>query len=47
LARSAGLSVETIRRIENGSTASPELFTFAAIARSLDVSIDGIVEKMV
>lgn len=40
LARKAGVSTETVRKIEQGTTTSPELFTFAALMRELDASID-------
>lgn len=40
LARAAGVSTETLRKIEQGSTTSPELFTFAALMEQLGGSID-------
>jgi transcriptional regulator with XRE-family HTH domain len=40
VARSAGISVETIRSIERGRTASPEFFTVGALASELGLSLD-------
>ncbi|WP_211841226.1 helix-turn-helix domain-containing protein [Saccharopolyspora antimicrobica] len=40
LARSAGVSVETVRSIEKGRTATPEFFTVAALATELGLSLD-------
>lgn len=37
------VSLETIRKIEAGLTGSPELFTIAAIAHHLAISLDEIV----
>lgn len=42
LGRAAGVSTETVRKIEYGTTLSPELFTFAKIARQLGASVDAI-----
>lgn len=40
VARSAGISVETIRSIEKGRTSTPEFFTVAALAAELGLSLD-------
>ncbi|MEU6265546.1 helix-turn-helix domain-containing protein [Saccharopolyspora shandongensis] len=40
IARSAGVSVETVRSIEKGRTATPEFFTVAALATELGLSLD-------
>lgn len=42
VARRAGLSVETLRKIEQGKTAAPELFTVHALAQALGLSLDAI-----
>ncbi|GAA4082059.1 helix-turn-helix domain-containing protein [Nocardioides kongjuensis] len=45
LARLADVSTETIRKIESGATASPEVFTFAAIMNHLDATIDDVLAQ--
>lgn len=40
VAHSAGISVETVRSIEKGRTATPEFFTVAALATELGLSLD-------
>ncbi|MFI9319732.1 helix-turn-helix domain-containing protein [Kitasatospora aureofaciens] len=40
VARSAGISVETVRSIEKGRTSTPEFFTVAALATELGLSLD-------
>lgn len=40
VARSANISVDTVRSIESGRTATPEFFTIAAIAVALELSLD-------
>ncbi|WP_037775870.1 helix-turn-helix domain-containing protein [Streptomyces albus] len=40
VARSAGISVETVRSIEKGRTTTPEFFTVAALATELGLSLD-------
>ncbi|MFE0042241.1 helix-turn-helix domain-containing protein [Streptomyces albireticuli] len=40
VARSAGVSVDTVRSIEKGRTSTPEFFTVAALAAELDLSLD-------
>lgn len=44
LARTAGLSVETVRRIERGLVPNPGVFTVAALARALGISVDALVD---
>ena len=45
LARLADVSSDTVRKIERGLT-TPELFTFAALAEQLGVSIDEVVAEV-
>jgi transcriptional regulator with XRE-family HTH domain len=40
VAAAAGLSVETLRKIETGRAPTPSFFTIAALAVELDVSLD-------
>ncbi|OHV42305.1 transcriptional regulator [Parafrankia colletiae] len=40
IALAAGLSVETLRKIESGRIPTPTFFTVAALARALDLSLD-------
>ncbi len=42
VALDAGISVETLRKIETGRIATPAFFTIAAVARVLDISLDRI-----
>lgn len=42
VALEAGISVETLRKIETGRIATPAFFTIAAVARVLDISLDDI-----
>ncbi|WP_084541457.1 helix-turn-helix domain-containing protein [Nocardioides alkalitolerans] len=46
LARLANVSTETVRKIEQGKTASPELFTFAALMDHLASTIDEVIEHV-
>jgi DNA-binding phage protein len=43
VAASAGLSAETLRKIETGRAPTPAFFTVAALARTLGLSMDEIV----
>jgi transcriptional regulator with XRE-family HTH domain len=43
VARAAGISVETLRKIESGRVPTPALFTVAAVAEVLGVSLDSLV----
>ncbi|MFF5496655.1 helix-turn-helix domain-containing protein [Streptomyces aquilus] len=45
VATSAGLSAETLRKIETGRAPTPAFFTVAALARTLGLSMDEIVER--
>lgn len=45
LARLANVSAETVRKIEQGTTASPELFTFAALMDHLGDSIEDVIAE--
>jgi DNA-binding XRE family transcriptional regulator len=40
VSRAAGVSIETLRKIENGDTVTPEFFTVVSIARVLGLSLD-------
>jgi transcriptional regulator with XRE-family HTH domain len=40
VAAAAGLSAETLRKIETGRAPTPAFFTVAALAAALDVSLD-------
>lgn len=42
VAHDAGISVETLRKIETGRIATPAFFTIAAVAHVLDISLDRI-----
>ena len=39
VARSAGISLDTLRKIERGAIATPAFFTVAALARVLDLDL--------
>lgn len=43
MARAADLSVDTVRRIERGVVPNPGFFTVAAMARVLELDLDGLV----
>jgi transcriptional regulator with XRE-family HTH domain len=42
IAAAAGLSAETLRKIETGRAPTPAFFTVAALAAALDISLDGL-----
>ncbi|MFI7674856.1 helix-turn-helix domain-containing protein [Actinophytocola sp. NPDC049390] len=42
VAAQAGISVETLRKIETGRIPTPAFFTVVAIARAVDVSLDAL-----
>jgi transcriptional regulator with XRE-family HTH domain len=44
VAASAGLSAETLRKIETGRIPTPAFFTIAALAQALNVSLDVLAE---
>ncbi|WP_419998646.1 helix-turn-helix domain-containing protein [Streptomyces boninensis] len=43
IAAGAGISVETLRKIESGRIATPAFFTVAALATELGIGLDGLV----
>lgn len=43
VAAGAGISVETLRKIETGRAPTPAFFTVAALARELGLSMDELV----
>lgn len=45
VAASAGISPETLRKIETGRAPTPAFFTVAALARALDLSMDELVNR--
>lgn len=45
IAAAAGLSAETLRKIETGRAPTPALFTVAALAGVLGLSLDALVER--
>lgn len=44
VAAAAGISAETLRKIETGRIPTPAFFTVAALAEVLDVSLDELAE---
>ncbi|WP_113703499.1 helix-turn-helix domain-containing protein [Nonomuraea lactucae] len=47
VATAAGMSAETLRKIETGRIATPAFFTIAALADVLDVSLDHLAVRAV
>ncbi|WP_338702025.1 helix-turn-helix transcriptional regulator [Streptomyces sp. Q6] len=45
VAAGAGISVETLRKIETGRAPTPAFFTVAALARELGLSMDELVVR--
>ena len=45
VAAGAGVSVETLRKIETGRAPTPAFFTVAAVARELGLSMDELVVR--
>ena len=43
VAAACGVSVDTLRKIETGRIPTPALFTVAAVAATLDISLDTLV----
>ncbi|MBY3987184.1 helix-turn-helix transcriptional regulator [Rhodococcus fascians] len=41
----AGISVETLRKIETGRIATPAFFTVAALCTALEISLDALLES--
>jgi transcriptional regulator with XRE-family HTH domain len=46
VARQAGISVETLRKIEGGRIPTPAFFTVAAIAAALGLSLDDLLRRV-
>ncbi|MFC7450440.1 helix-turn-helix domain-containing protein [Rhodococcus daqingensis] len=46
VAMDAGISVETLRKIETGRIATPAFFTVAALAQVLGLSLDLVAEAL-
>lgn len=46
VATEAGISVETLRKIETGRIPTPAFFTVAALARVLDLSLDRVARAL-
>lgn len=46
VAESAGISAETLRKIETGRIPTPAFFTVAALAAALDLSLDALVRSV-
>lgn len=42
VAAAAGVSAETLRKVETGRAPTPAFFTIAALARALDLSLDDL-----
>jgi transcriptional regulator with XRE-family HTH domain len=42
VAAAAGVSAETLRKIETGRAPTPSFFTVAALAHALDLSLDDL-----
>ncbi|MFF4398939.1 helix-turn-helix domain-containing protein [Streptomyces sp. NPDC001480] len=45
VAAEAGISAETLRKIETGRAPTPAFFTVAALARALGLSMDEVAER--
>ncbi|MCC9705576.1 helix-turn-helix domain-containing protein [Streptomyces sp. MNU76] len=45
IAAGAGISAETLRKIETGRAPTPAFFTIAALARALGLSMDDLVTR--
>jgi transcriptional regulator with XRE-family HTH domain len=46
VAAQAGISVETLRKIEHGRVPTPAFFTVVAIARAVDVPLDSLLDGL-
>jgi transcriptional regulator with XRE-family HTH domain len=46
VAAEAGISPETLRKIERGRIPTPAFFTVVAIADALDVAVDGLLAEV-
>lgn len=47
VAMASGVSVDSLRKIESGRVPTPALFTVAALATALDLSLDALVGQVV
>ena len=47
VAAEAGISPETLRKIERGRIPTPAFFTVVAIADALDIAVDGLLAEVV
>ncbi len=47
VALQAGISLDTLRKIERGAIATPTFFTIAGLARALDVDLTSLAEACV
>lgn len=45
VAAAAGMSTETLRKIETGRIATPAFFTVVALANALDLTVDELVDR--
>jgi transcriptional regulator with XRE-family HTH domain len=45
VAQAAGISVETLRKIEHGRVPTPAFFTVVAIARAIGVPLEALCEE--
>ncbi len=45
VADSAGISVETLRKIETGRIPTPAFFTVAALCEALSISLDSVADS--
>ena len=45
VADTAGISVETLRKIETGRIPTPAFFTVAALCEALNVSLDAVADS--
>jgi hypothetical protein len=46
VAMASGISVDALRKIESGRVPTPALFTVAALATALDLSLDTLVAQV-
>jgi transcriptional regulator with XRE-family HTH domain len=46
VAMRAGISLDTLRKIERGAIATPAFFTVAAVAQVLDLDLDDLVAEL-
>jgi transcriptional regulator with XRE-family HTH domain len=46
VARAAGISVETLRKVETGRIPTPAFFTVATLARVLSLSLDELASSL-